>query len=245
MHYVTTQFNSKIKAIQSDFGGEFRPFTKFLNELSVIHKLTCPHTSHQNGTVERKHRQIVEMGLTLLAQASLPLDLWDHSFTTYVYLINCLPTSAHSNFSSPYLALYHKQPDYLNLKIFGCSCYPHLRPYNQHKLDFKSLKCVYLGISSTHKGHKCMNKDGRIFISKNSNFNEEEFPYMIFQTQTTTSTTKSHKSSLTCPRHLSHIPCLRTSSPEQSFTLHNLEPSVLPEATNIALSPHTNSAPPQ
>jgi histone deacetylase 1/2 len=49
-----------------------------LHELGIQHRLTCPHTSHQNGTVERKHRQIVEMGLTLLSHASLPLKFWDH-----------------------------------------------------------------------------------------------------------------------------------------------------------------------
>lgn len=35
---------------------------------------TCPYTSEQNGLVERKHRYIVESGLTLLAQTTLPLN---------------------------------------------------------------------------------------------------------------------------------------------------------------------------
>jgi histone deacetylase 1/2 len=94
---VQNQFQASIKALQSDWGGEFRPFTKLLNELGIVHRLTCPHTSHQNGTVERKHRQIVEMGLTLLSHASLPLKFWDHSFTQSVYLINKLPSSALPN----------------------------------------------------------------------------------------------------------------------------------------------------
>ena len=37
----------------------------------IYHRLTCPHTSRQNGIAERKHRHIQEMGLTLLAQSSL------------------------------------------------------------------------------------------------------------------------------------------------------------------------------
>jgi histone deacetylase 1/2 len=71
--FIQNQFQSTIKALQSDWGGELRSFTSLLNTLGIQHRLTCPHTSHQNGTVERKHRQIVEMGLTLLSQASLPL----------------------------------------------------------------------------------------------------------------------------------------------------------------------------
>lgn len=128
--YVSTQFNGKIKTIQSDFGGEFRPFIKLLNEQGIVHKLTCPHTSHRNGIVEKKHRQIVEMGITLLAHAYMPMIFWDHIFTTVVYLINRLPTSALDEFSSPFQVAFNKQPEYGAINICGCACYPHLRPYN-------------------------------------------------------------------------------------------------------------------
>jgi histone deacetylase 1/2 len=40
-------------------------------ENGIFHRRTCPHTSQQNGTAERKHRHIVDMGLTLLAQSGL------------------------------------------------------------------------------------------------------------------------------------------------------------------------------
>jgi histone deacetylase 1/2 len=40
-------------------------------ENGILHRRTCPHTSQQNGTAERKHRHIVDMGLTLLAQSGL------------------------------------------------------------------------------------------------------------------------------------------------------------------------------
>lgn len=123
--------------------------------LELIHRFTCPHTSHQNGTVERKHRHVVESGLTLLAHASIPYKYWDHSFSTAVYLINRLPTVALSANKSPYQALFQEQPAYLSLKIFGCACFPHLRPYNQYKMQFRSAECVYLGPSSQHKGLCC------------------------------------------------------------------------------------------
>lgn len=109
-------------------------FTKYLNENGIIHRLTCPHTSHQNGTVERRHRQIVDMGLALLAQAGLPYIYWDHSFTTVVHLINRLPTAASKTTSSPYHALYNKLSDYTSLKNFRRACFPNMRPYNQYKL---------------------------------------------------------------------------------------------------------------
>lgn len=42
------QFDFPIKFVQTDWGGEFRPFTKFITHLGIIHRLICPHTHHQN-----------------------------------------------------------------------------------------------------------------------------------------------------------------------------------------------------
>lgn len=44
--YVTTWFNTSIKVAQSDFGGALKPLTNYLKELGILHRLTCPHTSH-------------------------------------------------------------------------------------------------------------------------------------------------------------------------------------------------------
>ena len=54
-------------------GGEYQAFTSLLQSFGIIHKVSCPHTHEQNGVVEQKHRHIIKSGLTLLAQASLPL----------------------------------------------------------------------------------------------------------------------------------------------------------------------------
>lgn len=84
--------------------------------------------------MERKHKHIVELGLTLLHHVSLPLKFWDSAFCTAVYLINRLPTAS-LNFSVPYYVLFQKSPDYNFLKTFGCSCFPLLRPYDNHKFE--------------------------------------------------------------------------------------------------------------
>ena len=51
-------------------GVEYRNLNSFFNKLGISHRVSCPHTHQQNGAVERKHRHIVEAGLTLLAHAS-------------------------------------------------------------------------------------------------------------------------------------------------------------------------------
>jgi len=59
----------------------------FINN-GIFHRLTCPHTSQQNGLAERKHRHIMEMGLTLLAQSGLSKKFWVDAFLTAIYIIN-------------------------------------------------------------------------------------------------------------------------------------------------------------
>jgi histone deacetylase 1/2 len=197
---VELQFSCKIKTVQTDGGGEFRPFTKYLTELGVVHRLTCRHTHHQNGRVERKHRHLVETGLTLLSQAHLPMQYWDHAFVTAAFLINRLPTPVLEN-QSTYYVLLNKQPDYKALKVFGCACFPFLRPYNSNKLNYRSQECVFLGYSSTYKGYKCLSPEGRVYVSKDVLFNEQKFPYpYLFPTTTTAN------SIATAPTSPSHVP---------------------------------------
>ncbi|PNY01489.1 copia-like polyprotein, partial [Trifolium pratense] len=145
------QFNKKIKIIQCDGGGEYKAVQKVSIEAGIQFRMSCPYTSQQNGRAERKHRHVVELGLTLLAQAKMPLRYWWEAFSTAVYLINRLSSSVNPN-ESPYSLMFKREPDYNALKPFGCACYPCLKPYNQHKLQFHTTRCVFMGYSNSHKG---------------------------------------------------------------------------------------------
>ena len=73
--------------------------------------------------------------------------------------------------------MFNKEPDYHFLRTFGCACFPLLRPYHTHKLNFWSQECLFLGYSLSHKGYKCLSSSDRIYISKDVSFNELRFPY--------------------------------------------------------------------
>jgi len=79
---------------------------------------------------------------------------------------------------SPFEKLFSQTLDYHYLKVFGCTCFPNLRPYNSHKFSLRSKPCVFLGYSSHHKGYKCFHSEmDRIFISRDVIFHEEVFPF--------------------------------------------------------------------
>jgi histone deacetylase 1/2 len=231
---VELQFNCKIKSVQTDGGGEFRPLTQHLNKLGVTHRLTCPHTHHQNGLVERKHRHLVETGLTLLSKANLPMKYWDHAFITAAFLINRIPTPVLQN-NSPYYVLLNKHPDYKALKIFGCACFPFLRPYHSTKLAYRSQECVFLGYSSTYKGYKCLSSDGRVYVSKDVLFNEQRFPYnQIFSKNKPVPTSPASTNS---PSQLSlFLPSLSTNTPTPTQQTSS-PPPTSPSASNTPTQP--------
>jgi len=176
---VENQFESKIKVFQCDGGGEFisHRFKAHLQNCGIKQSFSCPYTPAQNGIAERKHRHIVELGLAMLYHGRIPLKYWVDAFITANYVINLLPTPK-LDMQSPHRKLYHQEPTYDHLRVFGCACYPCLRPYAQHKFDPRSLTCVFIGYSDHHKGYRCLvPSTGRIYITRNVKFDEKFFPF--------------------------------------------------------------------
>lgn len=61
-------------------------------------------------------------------------------------------------------SLFQTKPHYPFLNVFGCLCFPYLRPYNNHKLSLRSSPCLFLGYSNLHKGYKCLDSSGRLLF---------------------------------------------------------------------------------
>lgn len=56
---VENQFNTTIKALQSDGGTEFKPLSPVLISNGIVHRISCPYTPQQNESVERKTKHMV------------------------------------------------------------------------------------------------------------------------------------------------------------------------------------------
>lgn len=110
-----------------------------------------------------------------MSHASIPSDYWDKIFSSVVYLINRLPS--HTD-HIPFIRLFDKEPNYSLLRVLGCLCFPHTLPYNDHKLQLRALPCVFLNYASTHKSYICLHlSTSKIFISRNVQFIESQFPF--------------------------------------------------------------------
>jgi hypothetical protein len=79
---------------------------------------------------------------------------------------------------TPYHRVFIEKLNNTILRTFGCAYWPNLHPYNSHKLQFHSKRCIFLGYNTLHKGYKCLDPStGRIYTSSDVTFDEQVFPF--------------------------------------------------------------------
>ncbi|KAL2241352.1 UNVERIFIED_CONTAM: Retrovirus-related Pol polyprotein from transposon RE1 [Sesamum indicum] len=135
-------------------------------ENGIVHHTSCTYTPQQNGRIERKHRQLLDVARALLFQASLPLKFWGDSILTATYLINRTPSKI----------LQWKTP----FENANCLCYTTNIEPHRTKFDSRSFKCILLGYPMTQKGYKLFDMDNnRVIVSRDVRFYEQVFPYSV------------------------------------------------------------------
>ena len=148
--------------------GSSKPLLHFLLNMAS-NKDFLVLTLHSKMDELSANLDIVETGLTLLTTASMPLKFWSYAFQ--------IAQSSH------FQTLFQRSPDYHSFKVFGCLCYPHLRPYNSNKLIPRSTQCVFIGYSRLHKGHLCLHPNsGQVYITRHIVFDELAFPFSTAST---------------------------------------------------------------
>ncbi|KAK0607378.1 hypothetical protein LWI29_014097 [Acer saccharum] len=79
---------------------------------------------------------------------------------------------------SPFEKIFHVRPSYTKLLVFGCLCYPWIKPYTHHKLEPCSKACIFIGYSLSQSAYHCLDPEtDRIFVSRHVNFVESVLPY--------------------------------------------------------------------
>lgn len=205
----------------------------------------------------------METAIALLHQSSLPLKYWFDALATSVFLINRMPSTA-LHHKTPFEVLFHSKPDYSFFRVFGCQCFPWLKPYTKHKLQPRSVLCVFLGYHPSYKGYRCLDPStGRIYISRHVLFHENVFPYAAPELPTTSfppptltqiqsffwSSESSKLSSPETSTSVSSIPipsiplsCPNNSSSQFATSLATSESTVSPSCSTSAVVSHNPSS---
>jgi len=196
---VENQSGCKIQAVRSDNGKEYTSagFNMFCEEAGIEHQLTAPYTPQQNGVSERRNMYIMEMARCMLHDKELPKKFWAEAASTVVFLQNRLPTKALKD-KTPFEAWYDYKPSLNFLRVFGSLCFSHIPQAKRDKLDKKSEPGIFVGYISSSKAYKVYQpQTGKIIVSRDVFFNEEEKWNWEQTKETTTSMQKSNLSSQT------------------------------------------------
>lgn len=182
---VKNQFQTTIKVLRTDNGTEYFKtlLGDFLATNGIIHQSSCTDTPQQNLVAKRKNRHLLEVARALMFTMSVPRYFWGEAILTACHLINRMPSKV-LNFKTPMSVLIQIYPLFccpssIPLKTFGCTVFVHDHQKNKSKLDPKSIKCVFIGYSSTQKGYKCYSPTlHQMFVSMDATFfeNQSFFP---------------------------------------------------------------------
>lgn len=173
---VRTQFSKIFKAIRIDNGTEFvnHETIVLFQKLGILHQKTCPYTPQENGKVERKHRHLLEVAISLMIQSNFPSKFWGDSILMATHIINMLLSSL-LDWKTPYQLLYQKPSNYNHLKTFGWLCFATNTLPHKDKFVPRAYKCIFLGYTLGQKAYKVYDIDNnRIYISRDVVFHEKK-----------------------------------------------------------------------
>jgi hypothetical protein len=122
--------------------------------------------------VERRNRTVVEMARSMLKGMNVPSIFWGEAVRHVVYLLNRLPSKPMGE-QTPFEAWNDMKPHLGHLKVFGCLAHVKNPVPHPKKMDDRSKKMVYLGVTEGSKAHRLYDPDlKRVAISRDVVFEE-------------------------------------------------------------------------
>ena len=151
----------------------------------VWYSVFLVHTLHHKmAKLKVKYEQLI-ISSVLALLIHLCYHHWHHALQITTYLQNILPIKILSHHSLTQY-LYHRDPSYTHLRVFGCLCYPLFPSTTINKLQARSTPCAFLGYPQNHRGYKCYDLSRKkIIISRHVIFGETQFPFAKTHTPST------------------------------------------------------------
>ncbi|KAJ3473570.1 hypothetical protein NLI96_g12937 [Meripilus lineatus] len=181
--FVKRQTGRDIKAVRCDNAKEYTEgnFKSYLDGEGILLQSTAPYSPAQNGVAERLNRTLIEHVRAMLLQHDLPKMFWEDAAIYANYLRNLSPTRALKG-TTPYEVFFGKKGSVEDLQEFGTNCWVLIPDSKRSKLDAKSEKFTYLGISESGAGYKYFHKPTRqVLTSRNVEFDRIPDPDTVIQ----------------------------------------------------------------
>ncbi|GAA0141429.1 transmembrane signal receptor [Lithospermum erythrorhizon] len=173
---VEKETNEHICCLRTDRGGEYtsNDFNIFCRENGIKRHMTTTYTPQQNGVAERKNRTVMNMVRTMLVVKNMPRSFWPETVLWTFHVLNRCPTLSVKNMT-PQQAWNGIKPSLSHFRIWGCIAHAHVNKVHIDKLDKRSIKCIFLGISEGTKGYRLYDVDAKkVIISKDVVFEERK-----------------------------------------------------------------------
>nr|KYP72045.1 Retrovirus-related Pol polyprotein from transposon TNT 1-94 [Cajanus cajan] len=137
-----------ITCLRTDRGGEFTSteFEDFCKDQGISRQLTTAYTPQQNGVPERRNKTLMNAVRATLNDRQVPKAFWPEAVRWCVHVQNRSPTSAIEQ-KTPEEAWSGDKPRVDHFRVFGCIAHAHIPDQKRSKLDDKSKRCVFLGVS--------------------------------------------------------------------------------------------------
>lgn len=165
-----------VRTLRSDNGGEFnsKHFSDFLARKEINHEMAVPYEHHQNGSVERTNRSILDMARTSLLHAKLPQSLWFLALKHSVFIFNRVVHAGASK--TPFELAIGKSPALNLVRVFGCRAYLH-DPNHPKQFVPRSTPLIHVGVSDESHGWILWNpKTNRLQRGASVTFHEDDLP---------------------------------------------------------------------
>ena len=169
---LETRTGQRVCTVRTDNGGEYvnNELNSFFKLKGITHETTAAYTPQQNGKAERLNRTLLEKVRALLADSSLPDELWAEALAYANYSRVRSPVSGKD--ATPWQLLFGRKPDISGLRVFGSLVYAQVPAELRRKLDNTSQRGTMIGYGAGTKAYRILLDSGDVVISRDVIFDE-------------------------------------------------------------------------